>query len=705
MPRPRKSSNKSWMSRVGIVVIAAVMVEIISIVQYQRLRNIMQQELMIRSHVVVGAMADEIQHALELVETTMRENLWDVKRSVVHPDSIFLATARLIDDNPHVVGGCIAFSPGYYSSMGRLYEPYASKQMDGAITIMDIAGPGHDYTQNEEFQKVLENKQPSWTEPYTYGPDSLKFTTYSYPILDKQDRVVAICGLDVDLSWLGDTLNARQPFPSSFGLLLTQDGKLVAGPLENRTSRAEVQQAVDILNGVLPQSANPSLSFTQTSLKKDPHWQLVQVYKTDEVYAKMRRMRTRQMFLILLGLAILAFMIERYARNEKKLRTASEEQARISSELAVARSIQSEMLPKSFPSFVYGSLEPAREVGGDLYDFYERDGKLFFCIGDVSGKGVPSAMLMSVAHSLFRVLSRKEELPSRILEGMNRELCCGNDSNMFVTFFLGCLDLYTGKLHYANAGHDKPFLLEGSVAMVPTKSNFPLGVFPDTEFEGQELVLSPGSMLLLYTDGLTEAKSFSHEAFGRPRVQEVLKAAVAGSHTTPETLIQALNTAVHGFVGEAPQSDDLTMLAVCFAPGELVREQIVLENNVEQVDQLGQFVKAFCARLELDRKSASGLRLALEETVVNVINYAYPKGEKGSVTVYADSNRKEVRFTIVDAGVPFDPTAVLSADTTLDVQNRPIGGLGILLTRKLMDSVSYCRKGDKNVLTLTKIIL
>ncbi|MBQ1648214.1 MAG: ATP-binding protein, partial [Bacteroidales bacterium] len=146
-------------------------------------------------------------------------------------------------------------------------------------------------------------------------------------------------------------------------------------------------------------------------------------------------------------------------------------------------------------------------------------------------------------------------------------------------------------------------------------------------------------------------------------------------------------------------------LAVCFAPGELVREQIVLENNVEQVDQLGQFVKAFCARLELDRKSASGLRLALEETVVNVINYAYPKGEKGSVTVYADSNRKEVRFTIVDAGVPFDPTAVLSADTTLDVQNRPIGGLGILLTRKLMDSVSYCRKGDKNVLTLTKIIL
>ncbi len=697
-----KSSNKSWISRIGIVVMAAVMVEIISIVQYERLRDIMEEEMSGRSHVVVAALADRIQFTLDRTEITMQENLWDVTRSLANPDSVFSALVRLVDDNPDVVGGCLAFSPYYYPSKGRLFEPYVRKHPDGSLEMRQLASPDHDYTQNEEYQWVLNHKQPSWTDPYSFESDTLTYATYSYPIMDTKGAVLAICGVDIDLSWLGGVLNTRQPFASTFSLLLTPEGDFVAGPPESRTPRADVELAVDIANGVLPASDYPDLLMRKTSLRKDPYWQVVQVYKTEEVFERMKRMRLQQMVLILLGLAILAFMIERYARNERKLRKASEEQARISGELAVARRIQSEMLPKSFPSFVHGLLEPAREVGGDLYDFYERDGKLFFCIGDVSGKGVPSAMLMSVIHSLFRVLSKKTEDPSRILKSLNDELCRGNDSNMFVTFFLGCLDLYTGKLHYANAGHDKPFLLEGSAALVPTKSNFPLGVFPDTEFEGQELMMSPGAMLFLYTDGLTEAKALSHEAFGRPRVQEILNAGVADS---PETLIHSLSKTVHGFVGEAPQSDDLTMLAIRFAPGNHIREEITLDNEVQEVDRLGVFVKDFCAQLELDRKSASGLRLALEETVVNIINYAYPKGEKGSVTVYADSNRKEVRFTIVDAGAPFDPTAVLSADTTLDAQNRPIGGLGILLTRKLMDSVSYCRKGDKNVLTLTKNIL
>ena len=419
----------------------------------------------------------------------------------------------------------------------------------------------------------------------------------------------------------------------------------------------------------------------------------------------MQHIRQQQMWLVLLGLAILAFMIHRYARNERKLLIASEEQARIASELSVARRIQEEMLPKSFPADIYGSLEPAREVGGDLYDFYQRDGKLFFCIGDVSGKGVPSAMLMSVIHSLFRVLSQKTEDPSHILKALNQELCRGNDSNMFITFFAGCLDLYTGKLHYANAGHDKPYLLGDVPAQLDTKSNLPLGVFPDTEFEPQECTLSPGSMLFLYTDGLTEAMNSCREAFGRPRVQQVLSTCLANGHMTPEGMVHAVSEAAHSFAQDAPQSDDLTMLLIRYLPGELFKQQITLVNEKAEVEKLGAFVKGFFSSLEMDRKSAAHLRLALEEAVVNVINYAYPKGEKGEVVIYADSNRKEVRFTVVDAGMPFDPTAVLSADTTLDAQNRPIGGLGVLLTRKLADSVSYCRKGDKNVLTITKSIL
>lgn len=699
-----ESSRKSWMSRVGIVVIAAILVETISIIQYERLRAIMQEEMSGRINVAVTSLADRIQYTLDKTELTMQENLWGIMHGMAHPDSVFPAVVRLVDDNPDIVGGCMAFSPYYYPSKGRLFEPYATKDKEGTVQVRQMAGEGHDYTLDPNYQRVLEKKEPCWTDPFFDEPDSTAYAIYSYPIMNTTGEIVAVCGLQIDLSRLGDLLNTHQPFASAFSLLLTPEGEFVTGPPESRSSRAEVEEAAAIAKGALPSSANPGLLIRKRALHKDPRWQVVQVFRTDELSAKMRHMRLQQMMLILLALAILAFMIYRYARNERKSRKASEEQARIGSELAVARNIQREMLPKGFPADIHGLLEPAREVGGDLYDFYRRDGKLFFCIGDVSGKGVPSAMLMSVIRSLFRVLSQKMESPSLILKALNRELCRGNDSNMFVTLFAGCLDLYTGKLHYANAGHDKPYLLESSVGQIAAKSNLPLGIFPDTEFEEQEQVLPPGATLFLYTDGLTEARNSGREAFGRLRLQEALAACLEGGQTGPEEMVGAVSDAVHRFAGEAPQSDDLTMLIIRYMPGELLKDRITLVNDISEAEKLGAFVKGFCERLELDNKSASHLRLALEEAVVNVINYAYPKGETGSIFIYADSNRQEVRFTIVDAGMPFDPTAAISADTTLDANNRPVGGLGILLTRRLTDSVSYCRKGDNNVLTLTKSI-
>ena len=697
------TKKKSALSRLWIVVVAAVLVEIISIVQYQRVRTMMSEEMDLRSRVVVGAKANEITHTLELTQLTMHENLWEVQRSLASPDSVFQALVYLIDDNPHVAGGCLAFIPGYYPSIGRLFEPYARKE-GGSIVVTQIAGPDHDYTLNATFQKVLETQKPVWSEPYRYGPDSLSYTTYSYPVRDGKGRLAAVCGLDMDLSWIGDTLNSRQPFPSSFGMLLTQGGKLVAKPSESRVPSEVVEEALALVNGKTRPSGRHGMDFRKTEMVSEPHWQVVQVYRTDEVFARMRRMRWEHVLLILLGLAILAFMINRYFRNDKRLRLASEEQARMSGELAVAQNIQQELLPKTFPSFVYGTVEPAREVGGDVFDFLTRDGKLFFCIGDVSGKGVPSSILMSMVRSLFRMVVQKEESPARILQALNRELCRGNDTNMFVTFFVGCLDLYSGVFTFGNAGHDKPFLLSEAIEQLSTKANLPLGVFPNTQFADQCCTLSPGTTLLLYTDGLTEAKNAERKQFGREGVLEVLRAFVPAKDIVPQALVSSLSDAAHRFAGEAPQSDDLTMLVVQFVPENIIHEELTLNNDVAEVEALSRFVKSFGAALGLEPKAVSELRLALEETVVNVMSYAYPADEKGTVSIVADSNRKEVRFTVIDSGYPFDPTSVLEADTSLDAQNRPIGGLGILLTRKLMDSIAYTRRNGQNVLSLTKAI-
>ena len=427
----------------GIIIIAALLVEMISIVQYNKLSSLFYHDMDVRSRIVLGSMADNISHTLELTETTMRENEWEIRHYLPYPDSMFNAIVRLIDDNRHVVGGCIGFVPDYYRSKGRLFEPYVAKTGDNGYRMEQIAGEDHDYTQTPAFRKVLETGRQLWSDPYMYGADEpMSLTTYSYPISDETGKIVAVCGLDMDLSWLGDTLNARQPYPDSFAFMLNDEGDLVASPPLSRASAELVNQVADVVNGKCPPLDEKKITVRQTRMRRAPYWTLVQVYPTAEVFAPLQKLRREQILWILAGLLIMFFMIERFAHKERQLRAVNMEQARLGGELAVAKRIQMEMLPETFPPYperkdldIYGHLVPALEVGGDLFDFFIRDEKLFFCIGDVSGKGVPSAMLMSVMHSLFRMVSESEDSPSRIMQALNKQLCRDNDANMFVTFF------------------------------------------------------------------------------------------------------------------------------------------------------------------------------------------------------------------------------------------------------------------------------
>ena len=692
----------------GIIIIAAVLVELISIVQYNRIRKVVDHDLDVRSKIVLGAVADNIGHTLELTEVTMRENLWEIRHSLSNPDSVFNAVEHLIDDNPHVLGGCLAFVPYYYPRIGRLYEPYVSKK-NGGFNKEQLASVDHDYTLNPTFQQVLRSKTPTWSDPYFYGTDSLmSLTTYSYPIFDIKGKIAAVCGLDLDLTWLGDTLNFRQPYQSSFSLMLTREGALVAGPSQSKVPKEQVEQVVNIINGKQALPRGSDITIRQGSLKRAPYWMIVQVFNNSEVFAPMRKIRLQQMLLILAGLLILFFMIERYARNESKLRTVHSEQARINGELAVAKKIQMEMLPKTFPPFperkdldIFGNLVPAREVGGDLFDFFIRDEKLFFCIGDVSGKGVPSAMVMSVIHSLFRMISETEDSPGRIISALNGQLCRDNDTNMFVTFFLGVLDLESGIVRFCNAGHDKPLLVKESVDELEAMPNLPLGVFEDTAFQEQSLSLSSGTTIFLYTDGLTEAKDTQRQQFTKARVKDALLHCIALPEMNSEKMTTSVGQEVHAFTQGAEQSDDLTMLAIHY----IRKEHITLTNDIKEIERLGEFVKSLTEHLGIEHKTAYKLRLALEEIVTNVISYAYPEGQRGSLDIEAGSDGKDLMFTVSDSGKEFDPTAIAPADISLDAEERPLGGLGIFLARNIMDEISYKRSDNKNVLTLKKSLI
>ena len=399
-------------------------------------------------------------------------------------------------------------------------------------------------------------------------------------------------------------------------------------------------------------------------------------------------------------------------RQIEETKAVNEEKGRMESELYIARNIQMSMLPKVYPPYperndidIYGQLIPAKEVGGDLYDFYIRDEKLFFCIGDVSGKGVPAALVMAVTRTMFRTSSLHESQPERIMAAVNNAINNNNDSIMFVTMFIGVLDLPTGRLRYCNGGHNSPMLIgDNGVSMLSCLPNIPIGITSDWKFTPQDTMIDPQTTIFLYTDGLTEAENIRHEQFQEERMMDLARQ----TYRQPQTLTMEMTEAIRRFVGGAEQNDDQTILAIQYTYKQQdmrLERSITLPNDIEEVPQLAAFVDEVCEALDLDMSTTASLNLAMEEAVVNVMTYAYPKGTKGKVDIEAKADDKKLKFIISDNGAPFDPTEQKEADTTLSAEERPIGGLGIHLVRQMMDSINYERTNGKNILTLIKHLM
>lgn len=243
----------------------------------------------------------------------------------------------------------------------------------------------------------------------------------------------------------------------------------------------------------------------------------------------------------------------------EELKTTTAQKSAIESELSIARDIQKSMIPNAFPNCegldVYASMTPAKEVGGDLYDFILHENRLYFCIGDVAGKGVPAALVMTTVCGAFRLLAESKSEPQRIVSRMNDMMARDNGMTIFVTFFAGVLDLNTGHLRYCNAGHKAPLV---NAVPLSVDKNLPVGAMPDWTFTQQETTLAPGTTLFLYTDGLDEAENARRQMFGKERIKEVLKS----TSLEPQVLISQMTQAVAHFVGDTEQSDDLTMLAL-----------------------------------------------------------------------------------------------------------------------------------------------
>ena len=396
------------------------------------------------------------------------------------------------------------------------------------------------------------------------------------------------------------------------------------------------------------------------------------------------------------------------------LQTTTASKERLQSELKIAHDIQMGMIPTAFPQRqdldLFASMTPAKEVGGDLYDFIIEGDELFFIIGDVAGKGVPASLYMAVTRTLFRNLAGNYQSAANIVREMNHAIASTNDSFIFVTVFVGVLDMKTHHLTYCNAAHNAPVMItaEGECSLLEVETNLPVGVEDRYNYGEQQIDFPPGSALLLYTDGLTEAMYFasdgSRKLFGEDRVLHDIK---KNSRASASEVIDFLKQHVAVFADGTEQSDDLTMLFLRHGKsqelGTSPSRRLIMKNEMSEVSRMRGFFFSVCREYGISDDIAKTLNLALEEWVANVINYAYPKGMRGHVEVTADVKDSVLTLVIKDHGEAFDPTQHVEVDIDAELDERSIGGLGIHLVRTIMDTVSYERTADGyNRLVLTK---
>jgi len=401
------------------------------------------------------------------------------------------------------------------------------------------------------------------------------------------------------------------------------------------------------------------------------------------------------------------------------LKNAKIEMARrLDAELFFARAIQRASLPQTFPPFpgrtefdIYAAMTPAREVGGDFYDFFlvDRD-RLGLVVADVSGKGIPAALFMMKAKTLIKNDAELGHGVARVLTNANRELCENNDTGMFVTVFLAVLDLATGAMSYANAGHNPPWLRRAGrgFSELAIEPGFVLGGLEDMVYEEHELLLRPGDMLFLYTDGVSEAVNPRGERYSLERLWACL--GEAPERCTSSELIGRMEKDVAMFEDGAEAADDMTMLALKYGGAKTdddqrPRTEITVPADVRELPVVLDFVKTRLSRCDCAREVLTQLEMAVEEIFVNIANYAYQPGH-GPATVRCTIGGYPVQVTIqfLDAGLPYNPLDREDPDVDAPLEERDIGGLGIYLVKNSMDAIDYQYVEGKNILTIKKTL-
>ena len=395
-----------------------------------------------------------------------------------------------------------------------------------------------------------------------------------------------------------------------------------------------------------------------------------------------------------------------YDRMTKDIKSITVERAKIYSELSIAKAIQSSSLPDKFPPFpdndtfdIFASMEPAKEVGGDFYDFFFVDKtKFMFLVADVSGKGIPAALFMMTIKTLINNLSQVGYTPEQLIKIINKKICENNTQGFFVTMLAGIIDIETGETSIINCGHNLPLLrhIDGKYEYMQLESNIALGVFDDVDFEIYKMKMTPGDTIYVYTDGVTEASGINGEVYGETRLYDCLNNIV---ETETSKIVSSVKASILEYTDSEPQSDDITMLVFKYN-GEQDNIQTFKEVAIqENYKKFYTWLNNVCQKWDISPNLTNRIDMCAEEIFANIAFYAYPE-KNGFVEAEIKKLSDCITFKFIDEGIKYNPLERPNPDIDLPPEQRPLGGLGIFMVKEIADDIHYYYENNKNILSL-----
>lgn len=542
---------------------------------------------------------------------------------------------KLATEDSLIMASCVAISPELLSANSdTLSMDYVYRDMHGNYRYKHLGDSTYNYTRMRWYSDAVRAGEGLWSEPYfDKGAGNVMMTTYSYPVKDREGRIIAVLTADVPLSIIKQETERLRPIDDCWSFVLSREGVYIVHPDSSIVIKEDIfrrSQEIDSpeLSEIGKEMTEGQIGVRHITFRghellmvyeqiTGTGWSICSVCSYGTMLSRLGLATFWAVAMIIVGLIALVLIIRiilmysmrplrrlteaadniasgdlnaelpdmeggdeisrlnnSFAAMQASLRLQMQQlvattsaKERIESELHIARSIQMSLVPRTFPPFpecdrfeLHAMLRPAKEVGGDLYDFFIRDSKLFFTIGDVSGKGVPASLFMAVTRTVFRITAADCDSPARILSLINDSLVKDNDAGMFVTMFVGVFDLTSGKLTFCNAGHNPAVIISSEGAkFLDAAENLAVGVIDGFEYEEQSVMLDKGDIFFLYTDGLTEAEDSAKSMFGERRMLDVISSC---GRLSPEESIALMDAAVTEFVGDTEQSDDLTMLCL-----------------------------------------------------------------------------------------------------------------------------------------------